>query len=76
MATEVVMCKAYARHRVSEQETVDASSSRSCVGDTTPRSSAPPFVNVLLSTGATVFILATTYVYNAWWEHDRRAVAR
>ena len=32
--------------------------------------SAPPFVNVLLAIGATLFILATTLAYNAWREHD------
>ena len=35
--------------------------------------SAPPYVNVLLATGATLFLLATTFVYNAWWEQDRVA---
>ena len=35
--------------------------------------SAPPYVNVLLATGATLFLLATTFVYNAWWEQERVA---
>lgn len=33
--------------------------------------SAPPFVNVLLAAGASVFVLATTMAYNAWREEDR-----
>ena len=37
--------------------------------------SAPPFVNVLLAAGATVFILATTMAYNAWREEDRSRTA-
>ena len=38
--------------------------------------SAPPFVNVLLAVGATLFILATTLAYNAWREHDPTLTAQ
>ncbi len=33
--------------------------------------SAPPFVNVLLATGATLFLVATTLAYNAWRDEER-----